>query len=37
MKRIQRHWPFLKAVLQEANRFKRQEMFFMPTRIRSTR
>ena len=28
MKRIQRHWPFLKAVLQEANRFKRQEMFF---------
>ena len=28
MKRIQRHWPFLKTVLQEANRFKRQEMLF---------
>ena len=28
MKRIQRHWPFLKAVLQEANRLKRQEKLF---------
>ena len=28
MKRIQRHWPFLKSILQEANRFKRQEMLF---------
>ena len=28
MKRIQRHWPFLKSILQEANRFKRQELLF---------
>ena len=26
MKRLRRQWPFLRSVLQEANRFKRQEL-----------
>ena len=26
MKRLQRQWPFLKSVLKEANRQKRQEL-----------
>ena len=35
MKRLRRQLPFLRSVVKEANRFKRQELYNMLMRIKS--